>query len=622
MSIATTSNKTFGTGNGVTTAFTFSFATPDTASISVTYVNASNVATDVTSSCTIVLNAVPAGGLWALGGTVTYTPGGNPIATGTYITIVRTLTEDQDTAFANQDSVYNQVTEMTFDEVVMMIQQLQEVIDRCIKIPQTDQTGTSVTLLAAALRASATLVTDAAGNVTTGSATSTTISSAMIPVVQALTLAAARTALGVITDPTTTEGDVIYRHSSALTRLAIGAANTMLTSNGTDPAWTTLTATLDALFSSTQGAVLYRGAATWAALAPGTAGQFLATGGAAANPSWTSPASSSTPAVPQGRLTLASGTPVMTTTQSAKTSIFYTPYNGAYAPIYNGSMFVNNTFAELTLALDSNSGHTGYQQSGKLFDLFVFLNSSTVTLCTGPAWTSGTGRGAGAGTTELQLLSGIWTNKNTLTAKIDATSSTVSVTANQATYLGTMLASADGTTQFVYGALAAGGTAAAFNLWNCYNRILVQTFVQDSTDSYNYSLATWRSANGSATMRVSFIQGLAEDGFEAKYLAYSLHNAVGALAARFNGIGYDSTSALASGCASGRADLATVAVDGVGSVGTPISPMFAMFSKAADLGSHFCQALEYGNASSTNTWYGDNGAPTTQQTGLYFSGRF
>jgi hypothetical protein len=43
---------------------------------------------------------------------------------------------------------------------------------------------------------------------------------------------------------------------------------------------------------------------------------------------------------PQGRLTLVSGTPVMTTTQSAKTTIYYTPYIGQACPLYDGTKFV------------------------------------------------------------------------------------------------------------------------------------------------------------------------------------------------------------------------------------------------------------------------------------------
>jgi hypothetical protein len=42
-----------------------------------------------------------------------------------------------------------------------------------------------------------------------------------------------------LTDPTTTEGDLIYRHSGALTRLGIGTAGQVLTVVGGDPVWVT-----------------------------------------------------------------------------------------------------------------------------------------------------------------------------------------------------------------------------------------------------------------------------------------------------------------------------------------------------------------------------------------------
>lgn len=98
----------------------------------------------------------------------------------------------------------------------------------------------------------------------------------------------------VLRDVLTTRGDLLYRGASAESRLAIGAANTLLKSDGTDPGWGTLTALLDAVFSSTQGSVLYRDAAAWAALAPGTSGHFLQTQGGGANPQWASASSGST----------------------------------------------------------------------------------------------------------------------------------------------------------------------------------------------------------------------------------------------------------------------------------------------------------------------------------------
>lgn len=86
-----------------------------------------------------------------------------------------------------------------------------------------------------------------------------------------------------------TAGDMLYYVSgTALSKLGIGAANTVMLSSGTAPSWTTVSAVLDTI-GNTQGQILYRGATTWAVLAPGTAGNVLSTGGAAANPSWITP---------------------------------------------------------------------------------------------------------------------------------------------------------------------------------------------------------------------------------------------------------------------------------------------------------------------------------------------
>ena len=46
------------------------------------------------------------------------------------------------------------------------------------------------------------------------------------------------------TDPLTTRGDIVKRGASATERLAIGSANTVLTTDGTDPAWSTISAAM------------------------------------------------------------------------------------------------------------------------------------------------------------------------------------------------------------------------------------------------------------------------------------------------------------------------------------------------------------------------------------------
>lgn len=110
--------------------------------------------------------------------------------------------------------------------------------------------------------------------------------------------------------PLTTRGDLLTRNATSIVRLGVGAANRVLCSDGTDPAWcqaslsaghvtgtlpignggtgqTTATAAFNALDPlTTQGDVLYHNGTDSVRLAAGTATQVLQTGGAGANPSW------------------------------------------------------------------------------------------------------------------------------------------------------------------------------------------------------------------------------------------------------------------------------------------------------------------------------------------------
>lgn len=82
------------------------------------------------------------------------------------------------------------------------------------------------------------------------------------------------------------EGSMLVRGAATWQALAVGAANTVLKSNGVDPGWQGLSALLDAVFGNAQGSLLYRDLTLWQVLAPGATNQVLATGGAGGNPSW------------------------------------------------------------------------------------------------------------------------------------------------------------------------------------------------------------------------------------------------------------------------------------------------------------------------------------------------
>lgn len=79
---------------------------------------------------------------------------------------------------------------------------------------------------------------------------------------------------------------------------------------------------------------------------------------------------------PAGRLTLESGVPISTSDQLAKTAIYWTPIDGGYAWFFDGTIWAPELLSELSLPLDGDSGHAGYHQSGKNFDLFLDHNSA------------------------------------------------------------------------------------------------------------------------------------------------------------------------------------------------------------------------------------------------------
>lgn len=88
-----------------------------------------------------------------------------------------------------------------------------------------------------------------------------------------------------------TQGMVLRRGSSAWEALALGSDNTVLASDGTDVAYEGISSLLDSAIGSTRGSVLYRGASGWAALTPGTSGHVLSSQGAGADPQWAAAAS-------------------------------------------------------------------------------------------------------------------------------------------------------------------------------------------------------------------------------------------------------------------------------------------------------------------------------------------
>lgn len=202
-------------------------------------------------------------------------------------------------------------------------------------------------------------------------------------------------------------GDLLYASgATALSKLADVATTNVLLSGGvaTAPSWgkvanaalsnsaitlcgtstslggsLTASACMDSV-GATQGQILYRNGANWTVLSPGTSGQLLQSGGAAANPSWTTATGTGTvTSIAQGTGILLSTAPC-TATCTISTTVLQNAQTGTSYGLQttDGGKVVsaNNGAAQAyTIAVASTSGFT----AGYGFDLNC-LGAGTVTL--------------------------------------------------------------------------------------------------------------------------------------------------------------------------------------------------------------------------------------------------
>ena len=283
--------------------------------------------------------------------------------------------------------------------------------------------------------------------------------------------------------------------------------------------------------------------------------------------------------LPQGRLTLQTLTPVMSTTQSGKTTIFYTPYHGNIVPIYDGTNMVPTSFSEISVATTDTTKNPAAIGASKVNDWFVWNDAGTTRIGHGPDWTSDTARSAG---TALIMVNGILLNNVSITN---------GPAASRGTYVGTTRSNASSQLDWILG-VSGGGTAGFLNVWNTYNRRWVSTSASPGAASYTYTTATVRQAAGTTETQVSFVSGLGEDCFDASY------NQVITLTANVGsfveiGIGLDSTT--------------TRFKSGAVQNGVAVAAQFQAVAKGSvnpQLGFHFVAGLELGDGAHANTFFG------------------
>jgi hypothetical protein len=267
------------------------------------------------------------------------------------------------------------------------------------------------------------------------------------------------------------------------------------------------------------------------------------------------------------RLTLTTGVPVTTGDVTGAETLYMSPYKGNRIALYDGTNWVMRTTAEISIDVPDATN---------MYDVFAYDNAGTVTLEL-TAWTNETTRA-----TALTTQNGVLVKTGALTRR----------------YLGSFYSTTAGNGQIE-------DSFANRYLWNYYNRVRRPMRVLEATDSWNYSTATIRQANGSTANQLNFCVGVSEDIVAADLLCFATCSAVPANVSV--GFGLDSTTAYVAGCLMPNSNV-QVATYGV--------PLFGSWKGFPGVGKHYLAWLEYANTATT-AWKGDSGAPTLQQSGIH-----
>jgi len=160
MTISTTTTKNSYSGNGSTTAFAYTFPINSTDEITVIERSATGTETVKSEGSGSTNYGIADNG--AAGGTVTMV---TAPANGTTLVILRNTNLTQSTDLVANDPFPAETNESAFDKLQMQIQEVQEEVDRSIKLSRTNTMTSTNFTKSAADRASKVLAFDSSGEI-------------------------------------------------------------------------------------------------------------------------------------------------------------------------------------------------------------------------------------------------------------------------------------------------------------------------------------------------------------------------------------------------------------------------------------------------------------------------
>jgi hypothetical protein len=268
-----------------------------------------------------------------------------------------------------------------------------------------------------------------------------------------------------------------------------------------------------------------------------------------------------------GRLTLTTAVPVTTSDVTSASTLYFTPsYRGNRIALYDGTIWKMYGASEVSFTL------TGLT-ADKIYDVFLYDNSGTLTIELSAAWSTNTTR-----TDDLGLQDGVPVKSGSPTRR----------------WLGTIRTITSTTTE---------DSASKRYVWNYYNQVRRVLSRVSPTGSWSYATpnGVYRQVNTTTANRFQYVTGDPSTLLDAEASAHCTTS--GVLQTFATGIGIDSTS------------VNSAQTFGDWTDSTMINTDHAHYRGYPGLGFHNINWLETGQATLTHTFYG-SGAGGPNQPGM------
>jgi hypothetical protein len=202
---------------------------------------------------------------------------------------------------------------------------------------------------------------------------------------------------------------------------------------------------------------------------------------------------------PGGRLTLVGSTGVMTTEVNGASTVFYTPFAHDGVPLYDGTKWTAAIFDELSQTTTDATKSPAPVVANACYDVFVWLDGATLRATRGPAWQSATQRGTGPGSAEIEMLNGLWLNRNAVAN---------GPAARRGTYVGTIRSNSS--------ALIESSLLRRF-VWNRYNQVSTPMRFRGAGTRLAPAGGPWEPFLNDVNARIEWVMGMEIGRIEARF---------------------------------------------------------------------------------------------------------